>query len=180
MRKVLVEDIEKELTSLIQNKTEDSIYCVHVNPLVFKSKHGLINEECCYKNNIPICNSFNMGGIIVANSGDMDIAIIKQEGWNVGRELLVWLKEKLKNKIPDISIDKNDIIADGKYKLISYASINANNRLIYTCIHVSFNPDINLIENICVKPMSKIPKGLTSYKITIEEIKNFIDEFLGE
>lgn len=178
MRKVLVEDIEKELTSLIQSGTEDIIYCIHEQPLVFKSKQAEINNEYCVNNNYQICNSFNMGGIIVANSGDMDIAIMKKEGWNVGENLLLVLKDKLQSKIPNLSIHSNDLLVDGKYKIISYASINANSRLIYTCVHISFNPDINAIENICTKPMNKIPKGLSEYGVTTEEVVKFLEDLL--
>lgn len=178
MRKVLVKDIETELTNLIKNEIEDVIYCIHEQPLVFKSKQAEINNEYCSKNNFEICNSFNMGGIIVANSGDIDMAIMKKDGWKVGENLLAYLKDKLQNKIPNIVIDKNDLLVDGKYKIISYASINANNRLVYTCVHISFNPDINAIENICIKPMTKIPKGLSDYGITRDEIINVIESYI--
>ena len=178
MREVLVKNIEKELTNLIENKLEDCIYCIHKSPLVFKSKQGEINADYCTQKNVAICNSFNMGGIIVANEGDMDMAIMKQEGWDTGRDLLIVLKEKLKERIPNLSIDENDLLVDGKYKIISYASVNANDRLIYTCVHVSMKPDLEMIKYICVKPMNKIPKGLSDYGFTLEEIKTLFAEVI--
>jgi hypothetical protein len=178
MRKVLVKDITKELNNLIQTRTEDVIYCIHEQPLVFKSNYGEINKQYCIDNNYIICESQNMGGIIVANTGDINMAIMKNEGWNVGNDLLIYLKEKLQNKIPYLVVDSNDLLADGKYKMISYASINANNRLVYTCVHISFNPDVNAIQNICMKPMTKIPKGLKEYGITHDEIIEYIRSFI--
>lgn len=178
MRKVLVKDITEELNHLIQNRIEDVIYCIHEQPLVFKSTYGEINKQYCVDNNYIICESQNMGGIIVANSGDINMAIMKQDGWYIGEQLLVYLKDRLQDRIPNLSIDSNDLLLDGKYKMISYASINANNRLIYTCVHISFNPDVNAIQNICIKPMTKIPKGLNDFGITHDEIINIIKSFI--
>lgn len=178
MRKVEINDIEKELINLSTNKNEDCIYCIHENPLVFRSKNNDVNDEYCIKNNIQICNSFNMGGTIVANTGDIDIAIFKKEGWDIGRNLLQFLCEKLRTYIPNIKVDGNDIITDEKYKVISNASINVGERYIYTCVHISFNPNIELIKNTCNKPMVKIPKGLNSYNISQNYILNIISQFL--
>lgn len=179
MREVLVKDIEKELTNLIATKTEDCIYCIHEQPLVFKSKQGEINQDYCNEHGINICQSFNMGGIIVANAGDVDMAILKEEGWDVGEKVLAAVKEAFKDRIPNLSIDSNDLLSEGKYKIMSYASINANNKLIYTCFHISFNPDIEAIKNICVKPMNKIPKGFNAFDITREEILVFLEKLLA-
>lgn len=178
MRKVEVKDIEKELMKLIIPRNEDCIYCIHDKPLVFKSKEGIINEEYCKENNLDICNSFNMGGIIVANTGDINMAIMKDEGWEVGKNLLNDLAVELVKFIPNIKVDNNDIIVDDKYKVISYASINANNRLIYTCVHISMNPNIDHISNVCMKPMFKIPKGLNDFGITADEIINIINKII--
>lgn len=179
MREVEVKDIEKELTNLISTRTEDCIYCIHQNPLVFKSREGEINYDYCTRKGISICNSFNMGGIIVANTGDLNMAIMKDEGWRVGENILHSLREKLLPIIPNLEISNNDLLVDGKYKIISYASVNANNRLIYTCFHISLNPDIEAIKNICIKPMNKIPKGLSDFGITRDEIINFIQTSLN-
>ena len=117
MRKVLVKDITKELNYLIQNRIEDVIYCIHEQPLVFKSTYGEINKQYCIDNNYTICESQNMGGIIVANSGDINMAIMKEEGWYVGEKLLEAIRDKLKEKIPNLVIDSNDLLVDGKYKM---------------------------------------------------------------
>lgn len=180
MRKVEVVNIEKELVNLITNMSEEIIYCIHENPLVFKSKEGEINSTYCETCGIRICNSFNMGGIIVANKEDINMAIMKREGWNVGKDVLQYIKDRLSYKISNITINNNDILIDDKYKVISFASINANNRLIYTCLHFSFNPNIELIKNICIKDMVKIPRGLYDYGVSQEEILEIVSSFEKE
>lgn len=178
MRKVEVKDIEKELKALIDPRNEGCIYCIHDKPLVFKSKEGIINEYYCEEHCLGICNSFNMGGIIVANTGDINMAIMKDEGWSVGDDLLRKLAAWMYNKGINVSINNNDLLIDDTYKVISYASINANNRLVYTCVHISINPNIEHICNVCMKPMNKIPKGLQEYGITAEEIISEISKIV--
>lgn len=175
MRKVLVKDITNELNEHIQNKIEETIYCIHEAPLVFVSKTNEINYKELEKSNVIVCPSQNFGGTIVASAGDMDMAIFKFNGWHVGSEFLKNIKEKLDKYIPNLSIDKNDLIAEGKYKLISYASVNAGNNLIYTCVHISFNPNVELINKICSKPMKKTPRGLYRYGITNEIMETLLN-----
>ena len=71
-------------------------------------------------------------------------------------------------------INGNDIIIDELYKVISYASINVGDRIIYTCVHISMNANIEHIKNICRKSMSKIPKGLNYYNVYDYEILNIL------
>ena len=174
MRKIEVSEIEKELNYLITNEIEDVMYCIHKKPLVFRSASNDVADDYCIQNNIDVCKSFNMGGTIVANTGDIDMAILLREGWNIGKYFLQHIKKILENKISDLTIDGNDLLVDNKYKIVSYASINAKNRLIYTCVHISLNPDIELINNICRKTMSKIPKGLTDFNISTNNMEEII------
>ncbi len=180
MRKIKVSDIEKELTGLSVNKKEDCIYCVHEKPLVFKSKNNDINEEYCLLHQINVCNSFNMGGTIVANTCDIDLAIFKKDGWNEGKHLLRLLLKELKPSIPNIEIKGNDLIIDGLFKIASYASINVGNNYIYTAVHISQNPNIELIKNICLKPMNKIPKGLSEYGLSTGEVLDIVLKIANE
>lgn len=176
MRKVLVQDITNELNKHIQNKIEECIYCVHNQPLVFVSNQPAINEEEIIKNNIFVCYSQNFGGTIVAFNGDIDLAIFKYNGWKIGENFLILLKDKLSKYIDDITISGNDILIDNKYKVISFASINVGDKLIYTCVHISLNPNIELIDKICTKTMKKIPKGLSDYGLTTELIEEMLQE----
>ena len=89
---------------------------------------------------------------------------------------------KLKNYLTDkglnCKIAENDLLVDG-YKCGSYMSRNIDG-VIYTAIHISINMDVDLIKSICTKPMVKIPKGLSEFGITTDEIKNFIIKMFGE
>lgn len=176
MRKVKVTEITNELNKHIVNKIEESIYCVHSQPLVFISNSREINEVEIEKNNVLVCNSQNFGGTIVAFEGDIDIAIFKFDGWNVGKNFLNSIKDKLSSFIENITINNNDLLIEEKYKVISYASINAGNKLIYTCVHISINPNVELIDKICSKPMVKIPKGLKDYGLTTSMLEDILQK----
>lgn len=179
MREIQTNDIQRELTYLAQTKTEDVIYCIYDKPVVFRSMNNDVNVKYCIDNNITIIDTGNMGGTIVANTGDMGLAILKKEGWTIGIDTLNLLCEKFKDRIPNLRVDGNDLIGEENYKLTSYASFNVGDRVIYTIVAISINPNIEDIVNICTKPMNKIPKGLSEYGISREEIVDFIKSNLG-
>lgn len=71
---------------------------------------------------------------------------------------------------------RNDILIDG-YKVASGCGYNLepDYKWSYEGAQISINQDINAIKNICLKPMIKIPKALSDYNITLDELLNFID-----
>ena len=177
MRKVEVKDIEKELMYLMDNKKEDIIWCVHEQPLAFKSRLAQIDERYCIEHGIAICNSFNFGGTIVVDKDDINLAVTRKDGWNVGNEILQMLLDKFKSKIPDLSIDSNDLLYQGKYKLISFASINIGDGFIYSCWNITINPNIERINKVCTKEMNKIPKSISDFGVTGEEIIQIFEDW---
>ena len=177
MREIKTSEIQKELTNLTQTKTEDMIWCVYDRPIAFKSKENDVNEAYCIQNNVTIIETGNMGGTMVANAGDIGVAIIKKEGWSVGNDALHFICEKLKPKIPTIRTDNNDLITGENFKMGSFASFNVGDKVIYTIIDININPDITHIVNICSKPMNKIPKGLNDFGVTRDEVIQFLEDF---
>ena len=170
--------IQEAFNNAIKNKLDNYLgYCVIDKPIIFNGKKGQLNEQYVLNNNFPIVNSLNFGGTIVANKGDIDVAIFKKEGWSIHYIFKAKFDKFLKSKGINSSIMGNDLVIDGKYKVLGAASTNIGNRIIFTVIHISFNPNLEEINNICIKKTSKIPKGLNEYGISQEEILNFIKEF---
>ena len=79
----------------------------------------------------------------------------------------------MKEKKINVIIADNDLLIDGKYKCGSYSSRRFND-ILYTAVHISIRADVDMIHSICLKPMNKLPKGLSEFGITTDEIKNFI------
>jgi len=177
MRKVEVKDIEMELVDLMTNKKEDIIWCVHEEPLAFKSRLAQIDEEYCKEQGITICNSFNFGGTIVVDKGDINLAVTRHNGWSIGDEILKKLLDKLKDRIPNLTVNNNDLLFQEKYKLISFASVNVGEGFIYTCWNITINPNIERINKVCTKEMIKIPKSLHDFGVTVEDVLSVFQAF---
>lgn len=176
MKKIYLSELENELVSRLKDKIEGGVYLIHSNPLVIVSNSHEINDEYVRQTGFTVWNSRNFGGTIVAFPGDIDIGILKKNGYSLGKEFLENMKQKLSQKIQNIEIIGNDIIIDGKYKTISYASINVGDNYVYTVIHVSFNPNVEIINKICTKQMIKIPKGLVDYGLTTTELEEIVKD----
>ena len=88
------------------------------------------------------------------------------------KELCKYLAQK---GLPSVRQDNNDILVDG-FKVASGGEITINN-WNYMGYQISVNQDIEAIENICTKPMIKIPKALSDYGITTDEIVEFCKEY---
>lgn len=155
-------------------------YTIHKDNWVYSSNLNQTNKDYCKENNINLSESYNMGGTIVASKGDIDIALFKIDGWDIGKNLLKRVKEYLDTKIENVSINNNDLLIDNKYKVMSYASINAGDRYIYVVVHISINPDKELINKICNKEMIKIPRGLGDYGVTTKEMEELMEKITNE
>lgn len=140
--------------------------------------NNCINEKYCKDNNLEVYKSQHMGGCIVIGQGDVEFNIFRQDGWRDGEFYSKKILEFLKTKIANIDIKDNDFLVDDTYKVASYSSVNVGNGFIYTGFHFSVNVNLEHIKNICTKPMKKIPRGLSYYGITSEEILKYLEEVL--
>lgn len=139
------------------------------------------NFEYCKQNNIPCVDIGRRGGAFVINKGDIGFGCVVRGldntiGYLITNKFVEYLVEKGLNAI----YDSNDILIDD-YKVYGWSShfYRDNNALFISC-HFTMSVDLDLIEKICTKPMSKIPKGLKDYGITKEQILDFISSFEKE
>lgn len=176
-------NIMEGFSNIISNKKECFVYGIPDNNYVFTGTSNLCDLEYCKENNIKLLPIPNEGGVIVLSKGDVEIGIFKNNGWLICKNFMNDLYKKLKDIVPNISIEGNDLIIDEKYKCVGSSSRNlgdAKNPYIYTAIHISLNINLDLIKNICKKPMNKIPKGLGDYGITTEEMVELVKEIANE
>lgn len=66
------------------------------------------------------------------------------------------------------------LLQGNTYKCGSYSSRRYGD-ILYSAFHVSINCNLELIKNICNKPMVKIPKGLNDFAITQEDVIGFLN-----
>ncbi len=140
-----------------------------------------INLDYCTEHNIPVYNQNRKGGTIVCSPGNVGLGIIyTTEEYReflfvrLMREFADWLNDR------GLSVEytKNDILVDG-YKVASGCGFNLppDFKRTYEGAQISINQDVELIRNICTKPMVKIPKGLSEYGITTNEVYTWVDEW---
>ena len=179
MKKVNSENILSELINALNQKYDNFVaYSIENMPIVFRSKSNDVDMDYCNNNNIYVMDSNNFGGTIVSNIGDVDVAIFKREGWNVGVDVLTALKNFLSSKV-QLRMVGNDLLTEQGDKVISYASVNTGDRIIYTVLHISFNPNLEMIKNICSKEMKKTPAGLLQFGVTQDEVVNYLETFFA-
>lgn len=136
---------------------------------------GTIDEEFVESNGIDYVKLGNDGGCIVAFPGNIEIGYFSKDLNDTFLERVTEnVMEFLKGKGLNATRDNNDILINETYKVFSTSKANYNHKILFGAIHVSINCDAELVDKICTKPMNKIPKGLSEYGITSDEMLDLI------
>lgn len=163
-------DYVEIIKNAIANQQDSCFYSILPKNIVYRGK-GDIDEKYCKANGFEIYNSIDFGGGIVGFEGDIVLVILKSEGWALGINLMQVVCNYLRDiKHLNATIEGNDILIDGIYKVASFSSVNVGNRVIYTGIQVTFSADKGIIDHICLKGSVKIPRGLNYYSVTNSEV----------
>ena len=169
-----VSEIEKN----IQGGYHTGFYVLVETPVVFVHREKQVDEETCNALGYEIYEAYYNGGTIVGNEGDIAFAHFSHigNGWmeNFIEHFLDWLKGKGLNAV----YESNDILVDG-YKVCGMCTTRYG-RIDYTAGFISLNTNLDHIKQICKKPMVKVPKGLSEYGITTEEVEQMFLKFCKE
>ena len=171
------ENVISEINNIISRQEECMVWGIPDNHYAFTGyQNNIINYNNIDKYNVRILNFPNEGGAIITSKGDLDLGHFSKDINNTFNiDVANKLETYLKNKNINAQFIGNDLIVDNKYKCGSFSSRRFKD-LLYSAFHISINVNLQIIRDICIKPMSdnKIPKGLSDYGITTEEIKNLI------
>lgn len=150
-------------------------YVVIESPVTIVYSKKQVDESVCNELGYEVYEAFNNGGTILANQGDI---VIGHMGNNANDWLnefveyfVVWLKDKGLNA----EYIKNDVLVDG-YKICGMC-VTRYGLIDYTGGIISMNINLDHIKQICKKPMEKVPKGLSEYGITTEEVEKMFVAF---
>lgn len=173
--KVKQTDWLNEATKYIQGGLHRIAYVVVESPVAIVHRKNQVDEETCKELGYDIVESYNNAGTIVSNEGDILIGHFAEpnNGWydKFISYFLVWLKAKGLNA----EYVSNDILVDG-YKVCGMC-ITRYGRIDYTGGIISMNVNLDHIKAICKKPMKKVPKGISEYGITTEEVEKMFLKF---
>lgn len=173
-------NVSQEIKEIIQNQKECIVWGIPDKNYVFSGRNTNYNKSYCEQNGIEILEFPNEGGVIVISNGDFDIGHFS---YDLKNSFNVCLAKNVENYLINKKINAkfigNDLIIDNKYKCASFSSRKFD-KLLYSAFHFSLSCDLELIKNICTKPMIKIPAGLSSYGISLEEIKTLFEKYIKE
>lgn len=173
--KVTQADWLNEATKYIQGGLHRIAYVVVDHPVAIVHRKTQVDEETCNTLGYEIIESYNNAGTIVSNAGDVLIGHFyhPDNGWY--DRFIAYFLDWLKVKGLNAEFVSNDIVVDG-YKVCGMC-ITRYGRIDYTGGIISMNVNLDHIKAICKKPMTKIPKGLSDYGITTEEVEKMFLEF---
>lgn len=166
----------ENVTYYIQSGKHCIAYGIQDTPTVLTHRKSQVDENVCKAYGYNVYEAFNNGGTILTEIGDFEVG-----HWdNVDNRwkdrfidfFVKWLKDKGLNAI----YEDNDVLIDG-YKVCGTCTTRYG-RIDYTGVHIGLNTNLDHIKAICKKPMKKVPKGLSEYGITTEQIEQMFIEFL--
>lgn len=159
----------------IENQEHGFAYCVHDKNSVLVSATSEIDRDACTELGYEIMETQHSGGAVVVSKGDVSVIIFGDMGNTYMPDFASYLVDKYKAKGLDATMDGNDVLIDGHK--ISGLSATRYGDIKYSTIHIGINTNLDHIKAICKKPMVKVPKGLSEYGITTEEVEQWFIEF---
>lgn len=185
---------EMELYYALQYMKENNISALSVvfpieDLSVNYGQEGDINKEFCDSNNIHYRYENRSGGCMVLFPGNIiTLDVYPTDNFLRQHAYLNELVDYLKSKNINATTNNNDLMIDGK-KIIGAVSETLPKPYkgwVYFAVSISINADSDLIDQICLKPMNKVPGTLSNYGITTEEIFNWTldwferNKYIGE
>ena len=150
-------------------------YVVVDSPVAIVHRADQVDKDICKELGYEIVESYNNAGTIVSNAGDILVGHTNapENGWY--DRFIAYFIDWLKAKGLNAEFADNDILVDG-YKVCGMC-ITRYGRIDYTGGIISMNVNMGHIKAICRKPMKKVPKGLSEYGITTEEVEQMFLDF---
>ena len=168
----------KEATRYIQGGLHRTAYLILDTPVVGVYRKSQVDEQVCNDLGYEVVETYNNASTVVHNKGDILFGHFCpiNNGWydRFVAYFVNWLKAKGLNA----EFTNNDILVDG-YKICGMA-ITRYGRIDYTAGFIDINTNVEHIKQICKKPMVKVPRGLSHYGITTEEVEQMFLDAVAE
>ena len=174
-RKIVQADFIREVENFIKCGTHGIIYGIADSPYAQVHRKTQVDECVCHDRGYGIIELYHNGGTLVLNEGDFVTGHFGEIDNEWHDRFVNHLVDWLKAKGLDAVRNGNDVLVDG-YKVSAYC-VTRYGRIDYTGLFIGINTHLNDIKAICKKPMVKVPKGLSDYDITTEEVEQMFLEF---
>jgi hypothetical protein len=156
-------------------KTDDLFLVNHDKKFVCIADNGFVDEAICAERGYEVYKMHRNGGTFVLSEGDIGAFGVGRVGNTFLKDFVTHMIAKLRERGLNAYWENNDVLVDG-YKVCGIsASITRNSKQFFV-FHVAININLDDIKAICTKPMVKVPKGLSEYGVTAEEVEKwFVD-----
>lgn len=139
------------------------------------------NKEYCDNNGYYIMNmpAIIPGGVIISNIGDYSFAIIddlKRGLWLSG--VRASIVSYLKSKNLNARIAGNDILIDDLK--ISGSGFSLSEQMRFEGLSISVVDSSEIIKNVCVKSMIKLPTNLQKYGLDIQDLVKVVIDYTAK
>lgn len=161
--------------SFLISKKHGFAYGKHNKKLVFIAKPDAVDRELCADLGYEVMETMHTGGVVVVAEGDVSVIHFGNIGDRCMLDFAEYLVEQYKARGLNATFNGNDVLIDG-YK-ISGLSATPYGDIQYSTIHIGVNTNLDNIKAICTKPMAKVPKGLSEYGITTDEVEQMFLDF---
>lgn len=172
------QDAVKTINGFISDKKHGFAYCTHDKKSVLIAQADAVDRDLCSKLGYNIMETRHTGGVVVVSEGDVSVIHFGDIGNRVMLDFAEYLVEQYKKRGLNATFDGNDVLIDG-YK-ISGLSATPYGHIQYSTIHIGINTNLDDIRAICTKPMVKVPRGLSEYGITTEEVEKWFLDYCNE
>lgn len=155
---------------------EGKLVYISTEPCVLTGPASPYRASACQKHGFYVARGQYLGGSIVTMTGDVSICLTTWGNTNYAPELVHAFAEWLKSREYNVTRDNNDVLVDNK-KILSWGRATTVNGWCQSVVHFSVgHMDLGLVEEICLKPMVKIPGALDDYGITTETIIQWLED----
>ncbi len=159
---------------------EGAIVCINAAPCVWTGELNTLNLAACKRNKLYVGRGKYLGGSIVNMPGDLSICMTTWGNSELAPQIVERAAAWLEKRGAAITRDENDVLADGK-KVVSWARVTTVQGWCQSVVHFSVGAmDLELVREICTKPMKKTPGALSLYGITAEMIWAEIKDIFGQ
>ena len=166
-----VNEVKKHITGGIHKIGYVIIEC----PVARVYRKTQVDENTCKTLGYEVVEYYHNGGTIIANTGDIVFGHLGDLNNEWLNRFIIYFVEWLKLKGLNAIYEDNDILVDG-FKVCGLC-ITRYGRIDFSGGFIGINTKLDHIKAICRKPMKKVPKGLSEYGITTEEVEQMFLEF---
>lgn len=166
------DDAAAKALSLSAAKMEGTIILRSSSTWAVAGNMKYINQPACILRGINVFWAWHLGGTIICFPGDLSIMEFKMGHSDFGQTAIQSVRDYLISIGCQADVDGNDLMVDGE-KCGSWACMSESG-YAQTVVHFSINVDVDLIQSVCTKPMTKTPGALSRYGVSADDLMEVI------